>query len=92
MTERTTPSTPAKNTVKWWKKAETEQELITMLLDHGTPAVLAGLVGRIMGAKSSRRQRVLRPCPKCGVLCGARELKYDHPSVCIASARQEAGL
>ncbi len=24
------------------------------------------------------RKKVLRPCPRCGQLCGARELKYDH--------------
>jgi hypothetical protein len=34
--------------------------------------------------------RKLRPCPRCGVLCGAAELRYQHPKVC--TGRQGIGI
>jgi hypothetical protein len=35
--------------------------------------------GRRRGTSSSRRAKVLRPCPKCGAKFGARELKAHLP-------------
>lgn len=48
---------------------------------------------KLLAAEVSRRNRErrkappgrklkLRPCPKCGAMCGARELKYIHPKTC----------
>lgn len=46
-------------------------------LTEESRAALQSLAGRIR-ALSAGAPRKLRPCPKCGVLCGARELKYEH--------------
>lgn len=47
-------------------------------------AALRALMSAIGGTLSGESRKKLVPCPKCGAMCGVREMRYDHPKACTA--------
>lgn len=53
------------------------RSVIMQALDQAPKADLsAAYQRRVVGGGG--RPKTLRPCPKCGEMCGTRELRYDH--------------
>ncbi len=60
------------------KPVQLDRGTILAALDQADPRDLSAAFQRRIVMGRGGRKQVLRPCSKCGVLCGARELKYQH--------------